>query len=56
MLALVRARDFEMERLTKACETAMTAPLSCGAVNDELVSQQSYNLAMLNEKLRVIFL
>lgn len=55
MLALVRARDFEMDRLTKACETAMNDSLPCGLVNDELISQQSYNLAMLNEKLKVIF-
>lgn len=53
MLALVRARDFEMERLTKACEIAITESPSCGSVNDEFISKQSYHLAMLNEKLKV---
>lgn len=49
MAALIRARDFEMERLTRACETAVQE----SATDDEKIDEHSYNLSMLNEKLRV---
>lgn len=50
MLALVRARNFEMERLTKACESAISGPTLS---SEEEITQQSYNLAILNDKIRV---
>uniref|UniRef100_A0A915DVX4 Uncharacterized protein n=1 Tax=Ditylenchus dipsaci TaxID=166011 RepID=A0A915DVX4_9BILA len=48
MSSLVRARDFEIERLSKACESAVRTVAVEDAQNTD---QQSYNLAMLNENL-----
>ena len=50
MTSLIRARDFEMERLSKACENELSQSVE-NAANDE----HSYNLSVLNEKLRVIY-
>jgi hypothetical protein len=49
MKSLVRARDFEIDRLTKACESELNEFL----VDSEDIDNRSYNISLLNEKLRV---
>jgi hypothetical protein len=51
MKALIRARDFELDRLRKACEETIekTSEMS------DKIEENSYNLSVLNEKLRVGF-
>uniref|UniRef100_A0A7E4W010 Macro domain-containing protein n=1 Tax=Panagrellus redivivus TaxID=6233 RepID=A0A7E4W010_PANRE len=49
-IALIRARDFELEQLTKACEAAVNDSID----KREELEQVSYNLGMLNEKLKKV--
>lgn len=49
-IALLRARDFEIERLTKACEAAVNESL----VKRSEMEETSYNLTVLNEKLKQV--
>ena len=53
MAALVRARDFELERLTRQCELLLSA-FSVESGGGDGSDQHCYNLSMLNEKLRVV--
>ncbi|KAI1722687.1 hypothetical protein Ddc_06859 [Ditylenchus destructor] len=50
MLALVRARDFEMDRFTRACEAA----IDIVSDNDKTIEGRSYDLSVLNDKLRQV--
>lgn len=49
MKALITARDFDLERLRKACEDTVE---KSSEMSDQ-IEEHSYNLSILNEKLRV---
>uniref|UniRef100_A0AC34F1R5 Uncharacterized protein n=1 Tax=Panagrolaimus sp. ES5 TaxID=591445 RepID=A0AC34F1R5_9BILA len=49
-ISLIRARDFEVDRLTKACEAAVNESLE----KREELEQTSYNLTVINEKLKQV--
>lgn len=50
MRALVRARDFEVDRITRACEINLAANSNTDL---DKLDKHSFELSLLNEKLRV---